>query len=439
MSSTRGNVPTLNVPQSRFLALDRKFRGFIGGYGSGKTWVGGASLCTHAWEWPRINSGYFAPTYPQIRDIFYPTIEEVAADWGLRAKVMESNKEIHLFNGRQYRSTIICRSMEHAGEIVGFKIGKALVDEIDIMKREKAALAWRKIIARLRQKAVSNDVVGALQNGVDVTTTPEGFQFVYQQFVKAVRDKPALAALYGLVHASTYDNEQNLPDDYISSLRATYPPQLIEAYIDGQFVNLASGSVYPNFDRIENHTSEQIADAEPLHIGMDFNVLNMTACVSVIRDGAPRTLGELVKVRDTPNMVRLLKERYVAIERPHAITVYPDASGGNTSTKNASESDLSILRDAGFSISVDAANPAVKDRVNAVNAMILNDVGARRWLVNTDNCPTLTESLEQQPYDHNGVPDKSGGLDHPNDAIGYFIVKRWPITKRTVRVEPLRI
>jgi hypothetical protein len=31
---------------------------------------------------PKINQGYFAPTYPQIRDIFYPTIEEVAFDWG---------------------------------------------------------------------------------------------------------------------------------------------------------------------------------------------------------------------------------------------------------------------------------------------------------------------------------------------------------------------
>jgi hypothetical protein len=30
------------------------------------------------WEHPKINQGYFAPTYPQIRDI-YPTIEEVAS------------------------------------------------------------------------------------------------------------------------------------------------------------------------------------------------------------------------------------------------------------------------------------------------------------------------------------------------------------------------
>jgi hypothetical protein len=31
---------------------------------------------------PKINQGYFAPTYPQIRDIFYPTVEEVALTGG---------------------------------------------------------------------------------------------------------------------------------------------------------------------------------------------------------------------------------------------------------------------------------------------------------------------------------------------------------------------
>jgi len=276
-----------------------------------------------------------------------------------------------------------------------------------------------------------------LKNGIDVTTTPEGFKFVYQQFVKAVRENPELSKLYGLVQASTYDNAKNLPDDYISSLRSSYPPQLIEAYIRGQFTNLASGSVYPNFDRELNHTPERIKEGEALHIGMDFNVLNMTAAVSVIRDGMPLTLEELTKVRDTPAMARLLKTRY--LDKKHAVVVYPDASGGNTSSKNASESDLSILKEAGFTISVNPSNPAVKDRVNAVNAITLNAVGERRWKINTDACPVLTESQEQQAYDNNGEPDKSTGHDHANDAVGYFLVRRWPIVKKTISATPFRM
>lgn len=422
--------PTLNSPQANFMAMPNKFRAFVAGFGSGKTWVGASAICAHAWEWPRINSGYFAPTYPQIRDIFFPTIEEVASEWGLRADVKESNKEIHLYSGRKYRSTILCRSMEKPGDIVGFKIGKALVDELDILKADKAAVAWRKIIARLRHKA------DGLTNGVDVTTTPEGFKFVYQQFVKSLRDKPDLQKLYGIIQASTYDNEANLPEGYIESLRATYPPQLIGAYLRGEFTNLSSGSVYPNFDRRQSHSDAVQEDNEPLHVGMDFNVLNMTAEISVIRDGMPVTVDELTGVRDTPTMAKMLRERYR--DRGHAVTVYPDASGQNTSSKNASESDFSILKQSGFVVRVGSTNPAVRDRVLAVNAMLLNDAGERRWKINTDRCPVLTESLEQQAYDSNGDPDKTTGHDHPNDAVGYFITDRYPIVKRTATVTPLR-
>ena len=174
-------APTLNVPQARFLAMQQKFKAYVAGFGSGKTWVGCGGICKGFWEFPKINQGYFAPTYPQIRDIFYPTVEEVAHDWGLKVKIVESNKEVHFYSGRQYRGTTICRSMEKPDTIVGFKIGNALVDELDVLKADKARQAWRKIIARMRYK------VDGLRNGIDVTTTPEGFKFVFYPEVKLER------------------------------------------------------------------------------------------------------------------------------------------------------------------------------------------------------------------------------------------------------------
>lgn len=416
-------MPALNTPQAQFLALPHKFRAFVAGFGSGKTWVGSAGLCQHAWEFPRVNAGYFAPSYPMIRDIFYPTIEEVAEDWGLSARVKKADHEVSLYSGRTYRTTIICRSMDDPGKIVGFKIGKALVDELDVMKMLQAETAWRKIIARMRQKAEG------LRNGIDVTTTPEGFQFVYSQWVKALRDKPELTSLYGMVQASTYQNGQNLPNGYIESLRASYPPQLIAAYLKGQFVNLTSGAVYPDFDRHLNHTDDEIRPGDVLHVGMDFNVLKMAAVVFVVRGGEPHAVAERTGVRDTPTMANLLKSQFSG----HTIVVYPDASGQATSSKNASESDLSILRGAGFQVRVNGTNPAVKDRVASVNAMILNDKGQRRLKVNTRNCPVFTEALEQQAYDKNGEPDKTTGHDHVNDAGGYFLVHEYPVVSRNIQ------
>jgi len=424
----KGISPTLNVPQAQFLAMPHKFKAYVAGFGSGKTWVGCGGICKGMWEHPKINQGYFAPTYPQIRDIFYPTVEEVAFDWGLKVQINESNKEVHFYAGRHYRGTTICRSMEKPATIVGFKIGNALVDELDVMPALKAQQAWRKIIARMRYK------VAGLRNGIDVTTTPEGYKFVYQQFVKAVRDKPELATLYGLVQASTFDNEANLPDDYIPSLLASYPPELIKAYLRGHFTNLTSGTIYHQFDRKLNNCTDEEQPGEPLFIGMDFNVGKMAAIVHVKREGLPRAVRELVKVYDTPAMIKRIQEefwryeggRYVASRQ---IYIYPDASGDSRKSNCASLTDIAQLKEAGFSVMVNASNPPVKDRINSMNAMFCNALGERRYLVNVQRCPVYTESLEQQVWDKNGEPDKKADNDHPNDGGGYFIVKDYPIVK----------
>jgi len=424
----------LNRPQAQFLADQRKFKAFVGGFGSGKTWVGCSDLAKHFMEFPRVPAGYFAQSYPGIRDIFYPTVEEALFPWGFSVKIKTSDKEVEVYSGRRFYGTIICRSMDRPETIIGFKIGKALVDEIDVLNTDKAKTAWRKIIARMRFVAAN------LQNGISVTTTPEGFKFVYQQFSQQVLEKPELAAMYGLVQASTYENEANLPADYIPSLLASYPEQLIAAYINGQFVNLKTGSVYVAYDRILNGCHDTLQPKEPLYIGMDFNVGKMAAIVHVKRDGLPRAVDEVVNGYDTPDMIRRLKERYWSFEdglyRPTCtISVYPDASGNSRKSVNASETDLALLRGAGFKVVVDGSNPPVKDRINSMNGMFCNAKKERRYLVNQAMCPTYSAALEQQAWADNGEPDKTTGHDHYCDAAGYLIYKDYPIIKRTARTE----
>lgn len=428
--------PELNEPQSRFFNLDKKFRAFVAGFGSGKTWVGCSCMCGHFWEYPKINQGYFAPTYSQIRDIFFPTIEEVAYSWGLSVDIKETNKEVHFFEGRIYRGTTICRSMDKPSTIVGFKIGRALVDEIDILSTEKAKQAWRKIIARMRSREGVN--------GIDVTTTPEGFKFVYEQFVKLISKKPELSKFYGIVKASTYDNEKNLPPDYIESLLASYPEELIRAYLLGEFVNLTSGTVYNQFDITLNHSNEIEQPGEPLFIGMDFNVGKMSAIIHVKRNGNPVAVREIIDAYDTPDMIRRIKEQFWLYDgddyrKAREIYIYPDASGGSRKSVNASKTDIQLLKDAQFKVVVNSANPPVKDRINSMNGMFCNAMGERKYLVNTKMCPAYSENLQQQVWAKNGEPDKTAGNDHTNDAAGYFIIKDYPIVKPSGKVTQLRM
>lgn len=413
----------MTEPQARFYQLQAKYPLFLGGYGSGKTQTLLDCAFRDALSSPYALIAMYEPTYDLVRLILAPRLTALLEVNGMRYK--HNKQENIVYVSSPQCGDFVLRTLENPERIVGYESYRAHVDELDTLKQANAELVWQKIIARNRQRPMG---LANPQNRVSVYSTPEGFRFVHDRWGK----NPS--ANYQMVKASTYSNPF-LPDDYIDGLYETYPPHLVQAYVMGDFVNMSSGSVYPDFNRTLNHTNSVIMPEEVLHVGMDFNVLKMAAAVGVIRNDRPLILEELTKVRDTPSMAQILKERYV--ERGHTVVIYPDASGANTSSKKASESDLSILRAAGFNLRVNNANPAVKDRVNSVNALILNQKGDRRLLINTDRCPELTANIEQQAYDKNGEPDKASGQDHLNDAVGYFLVKRWPVTKRNVKSSPM--
>lgn len=426
----------LNHPQADFYYMNKPFRAFVGGYRSGKTFLGCVRLCVLALEHPSIKLGYFAPTYPQIRDIFYETITDVAELMGMTVDIKHSNKEVYLYYYGELHAIVKCRSMERPQTIVGFDLNHALIDEIDCMNKDKADQAWKKIIARLSSSGFDEarliDEMGAElviealnDNTVDFTTTPEGFNWIYDFFVKQVEDDEGLEPYYGIVHASTRQNAANLPEDYIDKLYATYPANLVDAYIDGKFVNLAGGSVYRLFDRHKNHSDITDNGQETLHIGMDFNVGKMSAVVHVEREGNPIAVDEIFGMLDTQDMVFEIDRRYPN----RTIKVYPDSSGKNRKTSDALKTDISILNDAGYTLYYDSVNPRVRDRINAANAMFCNGKGERRYLVNTNKCPRYTDDLEQQVYNKQGEPDKQHDHDHMTDAGTYYIAYNYPIIK----------
>jgi len=417
----------LNHPQAEFINKKEPFNGFVGGYRSGKTFIGCVRLWMIAAGHPGIKLGYFAPTYPQIRDIFYDTIEEVAEEFSDHAGALctvDINKSEHtvkLIIGGVVYATVKCRSMEHPHRIVGFDISHALIDEIDCMKKDKADKAWKKIVARMSSVREDYKV-----NTVDFTTTPEGFNWMYDFFVKQLKAKPELKKFYSLTKASTLKNRKNLPSDYIEKLYATYPPNLVEAYVKGEFVNLTSGGVYTCYDRKLNNTSRIVNDGDHLHIGMDFNVGKMSAIVHVEDNvGGVKIASavyEFMGLLDTPEMIAAIQDKYPE----HRVTIYPDASGQNRKSSNASETDITLLKKA-FRVNARTKNPFVKDRIASVQGMLCNANGDRRYFINEVTAPETCESLEQQIYNKQGEPDKTHDNDHPNDALGYYIHNKFPV------------
>ena len=403
----------LTAPQYELVTSPRRYPAMVAGFGAGKTEgliVRGLKL---KFEFPDNDIAYYLPTYDLVNTIAFPRFEEELDGYGLNygKDFITVKSQTPLIKIKGY-GKIILRTMDRPQRIVGYEVGDSLVDELDTLKTDDARMVWRKIISRNRQKKP-----GGANNTIAVGTTPEGFKFTYDQWKK---EPPSDE--YQLIKASTYSNAHNLPENYIPDLLADYPSNLIAAYIDGEFVNLTSGSVYTNYDRVKNRSNELIKAGEPLHIGMDFNVGKMAAIVFVPRDNNPHAVAEIMGVLDTPAMIKAIKARWPN----NPVFVYPDASGGSRKSQNASASDLALLGQANFIVLANAANPAVKDRVLSMNIMLAG-CSRGKLFVNDAACPMFAEALEKQAYDEKGEPDKTTGLDHPNDAGGYFICYRYPV------------
>ena len=109
----------------------------------------------------------------------------------------------------------------------------------------------------------------------------------------------------------------------------------------------------------------------------------------------------------------------------------------------AGHSDYEIIRQffrtqSDFHVSYHgrSSNPAVRDRVNAVNAMLCNHQGERRLLVNPC-CKQLIRDLERVSWKadshDNLLPqlDKTNpGLTHVSDALGYLIEAEFGLRQR---------
>ncbi len=405
----------LTIPQTEFFVdNDSEYIAAVAGFGAGKTESAAVKIASRIIQYPKISQAYLAPTYKLIGDIFYPRITELLEGAGFKVHINKQASNIHV----QGAGTIYCRTMDNPDMIVGWECGDAFMDELDILPTDKAQKVMTKVSARCRQKYPDGKL-----NQKHVTTTPEGFKATYNMFKKHPLTNSRL------IQMSTYSNEANLPAGYIQGLRDQYPDQLIDAYIDGKFVNLVSGSVYYSYDREKHNTHVVPRPREPLHIGMDFNVYNMAAIVHVKRDGNSYACGEIIDLRDTPDMIEAIEEKYP----DHNITIYPDASGENKSSKGATLSDIKLLRDAGFKIKAEKTNPLIKDRVQSVNGAFDNG----KYFINLEKCQEYATCIEQQVYTDAGVPDKSNGLDHPNDAGGYFVYQTYPINVKRAFTQQL--
>ncbi len=124
-------------------------------------------------------------------------------------------------------------------------------------------------------------------------------------------------------------------------------------------------------------------------------------------------------------------ERYKD-HRKKVVYLYGDSSGGN-GAKHGLASEYSLMvtefKKYGWAVTkrVKAANPAIKDRHNAVNAKILNAAGEVSLFVNPATAPYNDKSLDTTQFKKGStVIEEQSTKDHKeyqhmSTGLGYFL------------------
>lgn len=379
--------------QLDFIQSQYRHTGLVGGFRSGKSQAGVYKTLSKKLSLPKIDVAYYLPTYGLIKDIAYPKFREILEKQNIPYQLNKSDHDITTSYGR-----IIMRSMDNPELIIGYEVGYSLIDEADVLSADRMREVMIKVLARNSAKYPNNN------NATDFVSTPEGFKFLYNFFIKEA------SANKHLIKAKTKDNPF-ISEDYIKSLQEQYNPQQLEAYLNGEFVNLTTGTVYRDFDRKKNVDNTKEAVSNILYVGMDFNITKM-ACTISIKEGNNRyVIDEIVDEYDTSDIVKEIKKRYPN----NRVFVYPDAAGAARNTSGKSDHD--ILRKSGFKVIAPSKNPFIRDRINSVN----KEFHDCTTFVNSNRCPSLVSALEKQAYNKHGEPDKSTGHDHVLDGFGYEV------------------
>ena len=413
--------------QNQFIRSKAKYPALVAGYGSGKTVAFVLKALLEAGRNPTKTILLAEPTFPMIRDVLQPTLEETLEQLGFSFKYRASEMK-YTIKWRNGYSNIILRSAENYRRWAGLNLAGFGIDEAALLKDDKA---WKMGLSRLRD---GNNLTGF------ITTTPEGFNFVYDLW----KDKPKTG--YELVQGKTTANKY-LPQDFIDSLYENYDNKLISSYIHGNFVNLQYGTCYYGFNRVKNVDKVSYNSSLPIRIAMDFNVDPISCVLFQIYKDKPkiRVFDEMQLSHSggyelmTERIAKLIKEKY-PYENPNLLQpsykkvdttghyiCYPDPAGKNRHT-SAMMSDHDILRQQGFGLRVKKKAPSIADSVNAVNK-------AMEFTIVDSECKEFIKDLEQVVLKEGtrDIDKSNSSLTHLTDAFRYAVDYEFPVKKPITR------
>ena len=433
----------LKPPQGKVFCCPERFRVLVAGRRFGKTYLALTELVQAAWGQGRT-AWYVAPTYRQAKRVAWRALKQMTKPYWA-AKPNETDLTIELVSG----GTISLRGVDNYDALRGDGLDFIVLDEYASMTPE----AWTEVL----RPALADKLGRAMFIG-----TPRGHNHFFDLYEFA-QGQPGWAAFQ-----FTTEQGGNVSHEELKSATHELDERTYRQEFLATFENMGVGLTYFAFDRKDNVRPLRYDPRLSLSWSLDFNMNplcsvlvqqvggtlhildelilpdsnTLAACEEFLSRTKPWTMApEVFNPPLPPDVLPAYEEMLMQLQpRPLNVYVYGDATGAHRQT-SASRTDWQIVKNFfgrytdryHASFRVLSTNPAVKDRINCVNAMLRNHAGQRRLWIDP-KCKQLIKDLEQVCWkaDPHGNPlaelDKSDPMrTHASDALGYLVAREFPM------------
>lgn len=394
-------VHQLQITSAPFSYPERSYFILAGGYGCGKSFsiVLMIILISKKYQGQEISVGVCSTTITLLKKTVILDLE----------RILNKTKSRYEFNQQDNIITIgtvqfLLIATEQPTQIYGPNLNICLCDEIDELPEGKVIEANKALKERTRI---------TLPDGrspfVMYFTTVQGYRGLY----KIVQTLNKAKQKYVLVRGLTKNNTQ-LDPEYVKGLYAIYDENERLAYLEGRFINLRAGRVYPEFNEETCKVKPFEIGAEYIvQVGQDLNSGFSKAC-AVIKKDKRLFIVRGWSFEDIGQAPAVMRQTYQEQE----ILWYPDCSG-----KEVLKGYKEEIIEWGIECRIGSANPRIIDRVFYVNKLF------RLGLLKVFDCKEteiVTEALKTRQYNEQGQPEKGKGEEAPDhicDALEYVIYR----------------
>lgn len=398
----------LTDPQKTISQDSARFRVVVAGRRFGKTYLAINELAKFA-RYPNRRVLYIATTYRQAKNVILNDLIQFLAEKNWIKKINHSDLEITLVNN----SVIALRSSDNREALRGTKWNFIVFDEFASMDPETYYSVLRPTLSDTGGHAL---FIG----------TPYGRNHFWEIYnnAGALDDWSS--------HTYTTLNGGQVPPEEIEAAKRDLDERTFNQEYNATFED-ARGIIAYAFDKENIKSAPELSQSNALHIGMDFNTDNFSACIMLQNRDHLHVIDEIMLMgASTNDMCKEIQTRY-GLGRQ--IFVYPDASGNQRKTSAGGLTDHLILHNAGFKVRTPKTNPPVKDAIAAVNSRLRSTTGEIKLHIDP-KCRHTLDSMNKFSYKEGSrVPDKSSGYDHMFDALKYCVWQLFPLQQQRFDVK----